>query len=225
MFKLIDVRSQLPIIKLEKLNVVRSHDQVVISHRFWPWPTLTSSTSCMRWDVQVVWAVPTHGLLMAYSLPPTQGLLIAHLWPTTHGLLMAHSWLTHGPTHGLLILMGYSWPTHCLLMAYSWHNNSIATVPVFDMKTMILSILHDTTLSCASCYMILHWAVQAVRAVWAVVAYSWPTHVLSKWLQMVCPSSVLSKLLRMVCLSLVLFKRLRIACQSSVLLKSDEVKW
>ena len=26
------------------------------------------------------------------------------------------------------------------------HNNAIATVPVFDMKTMILSILHDTTL-------------------------------------------------------------------------------
>ena len=26
------------------------------------------------------------------------------------------------------------------------HNNSIATVPVFDMKIMILSILHDTTL-------------------------------------------------------------------------------
>ena len=108
--------------------------------------------SCMS----CAYSWPTHCLLLkAYSLP-THGLPTTYTWPTTHGLLMAHSWLTHGPTHGLLILMGYSWPTHCLLMAYSWHNNSIATVPVFDMKTMILSILHDTTLSCASCYMILH---------------------------------------------------------------------
>ena len=107
--------------------------------------------SCMS----CAYSWPTHGLLIAYYSRPTHCLLMAYLLPTHGLLLMVYSWPTRGLLMDLLMAYSYSWGTHGLLIAYSWHNNSIATVPVFDMKTMILSILHDTTLSCASCYMIL----------------------------------------------------------------------